>query len=1029
MEGFQGFFSHMTFRLAMIKPSKLHFLSQKFKKIAMGATVWWTSRSSESPCPPRTRRLGVEELENRLQPAASISGMVFETVDMVDPSKKTPDQGLAGVRVILNGNTNAPQITDSQGKFTFTDVPSEETHTITVLPPSQYWGFSAQSLSFTVHLGSQPFSNLNFALTKKTHALVQNLFQQVLVRSGEATGFQNLTNALNSGATSGGQVLANFLNSSEFRTVVQPVATVLAGFFPNEPIQNQLLRNNIQLAHSGITTDASVLNVLYSQPFLAKYGDTSTLTNDQFVRFLYNKLLQRGPTTTEVNFWVNQMTRTTNPLNRGQVVLGFTASPEFVRKNPTASLGVSTSLAYLSLLGRSADPAGYQGWVNYLRSGNSIASMGNRMLASQEFGRLKGYDDLFLADIKSFPLASPVNPLNRLQLYNPSTFAFDKAVTPGSLSGLAFGSTPANVYFIAHGWAPGFAQSVLVQSTPGKPLTWWETPKYPSSLVPPTAASPWMFEGADKVSVEGLAQSIVDADPQAQIILYSWIDNSGTPASGEISLANAANIEGDIPYLSQSEAYTQLNGLRMAEAIKSALGAEFFQNKGLLHLLGHSHGTRVATVATLALQSGSVPVTQLTTMESPEAGPLNANITGLANGRNFLWYYLQQLNLTKSPLVGNTRTPAAGTFVDNYWSVFGVGMPFSGYSGLGSIVDVALNSSPVYGFNPVSAHSYPPSWYAQTALTNPESTIATTMTGTGITSVDAGVQLTVASNAGFPGTGANGFFIQIDNEIMQVTQGAGTNTWTIGTRGINGTTPALHTNLSSSVTLLQNNGLQWSPLINPTLAQNLVSGYSQGWSKFQFNQQFLLTPSPGDPIPSPPPVDVSYATQYKVGSVVDTGSGMTLSVDAQNPLAMASFTFTPISMSVGDQKGKPGSGLSLEFQFENAGDGDQLVIWERGRYGLSVPNPPGMSPIDTGSLGYRTVPLFVMTGESAGTTKHKAVLNLDAFFNNAKSEPLAMGMFQNNLLPTFGFSLIHSGTGTASVTISNLQQINDGSSS
>src|SRR5262249_11467732 len=176
---------------------------------------------------------------------------------------------------------------------------------------------------------------------------------------------------------------------------------------------------------------------------------------------------------------------------------------------------------------------------------------------------LKGFSDVFLSDIQAYPIAAPVDPLSRLQMYDPSKFSFDLPVT--SLSGQV-NSRPANVYVIAHGWAPGFAEDVLLHSTPGKPLHWWDTVKFPGGFNPTAPESPWAFQGIDKVSVESIAQSIVDADPSAQVILYSWIDDSGTPGQGDFSLQNAATLEEDVPFASASEANTQLNGLRMAEA-------------------------------------------------------------------------------------------------------------------------------------------------------------------------------------------------------------------------------------------------------------------------------------------------------------------------------------------------------------------------------------------------------------------------------------------------------------------------------
>jgi hypothetical protein len=65
-----------------------------------------------------------------------------------------------------------------------------------------------------------------------------------------------------------------------------------------------------------------------------------------------------------------------------------------------------------------------------------------------------------------------------------------------------------------------------------------------------------------------------------------------------------------------------------------------------------------------------------------------------------------------------------------------------------------------------------------------------TTTRTGSTPFTAGTtSLPVASAAGFPST--NGFYIRVDNEVMQVTAGAGTTAWTI-TRGALTTAGASH---------------------------------------------------------------------------------------------------------------------------------------------------------------------------------------------------------------------------------------------
>lgn len=63
-------------------------------------------------------------------------------------------------------------------------------------------------------------------------------------------------------------------------------------------------------------------------------------------------------------------------------------------------------------------------------------------------------------------------------------------------------------------------------------------------------------------------------------------------------------------------------------------------------------------------------------------------------------------------------------------------------------------------------------------------TLASAISTTGATS------MTVASASGFPGSG--NYNIQIDSEVLTVTAGQGTTTWTV-TRGVNGSTAATHT--------------------------------------------------------------------------------------------------------------------------------------------------------------------------------------------------------------------------------------------
>lgn len=75
----------------------------------------------------------------------------------------------------------------------------------------------------------------------------------------------------------------------------------------------------------------------------------------------------------------------------------------------------------------------------------------------------------------------------------------------------------------------------------------------------------------------------------------------------------------------------------------------------------------------------------------------------------------------------------------------------------------------------------------ETFLSDSASKPAATTAPSGITNV--ATSLTVASAAGFPGSG--NYNVQLDSEVLTVTAGQGTTTWTV-TRAANGTAAAAH---------------------------------------------------------------------------------------------------------------------------------------------------------------------------------------------------------------------------------------------
>lgn len=252
-----------------------------------------------------------------------------------------------------------------------------------------------------------------------------------------------------------------------------------------------------------------------------------------------------------------------------------------------------------------------------------------------------------------------------------------------------------SVVVLVHGWAPGFRPAV---DKAGGKLQWWSDGAVDSTGV---WASDWAwvaFSGTDAkatpVTTTGFFQELIAYDPGATVLGYSWIDDSATLLEHDVQL--------DLVY--RSEAYTNVNGLRLAAALQQTLTPSFWSGSGnRLHLIGHSHGSKVATVAALALQSRGLQVDQLTVLDSPEStGTLRVNAS------NLLGHYLNQI---KTGSGGGPR--GSSTFVDNYASEFGAA--FAGSPNAERIVNVVLNPLTFSCGDLGNRHSYAAAWYAGAA--------------------------------------------------------------------------------------------------------------------------------------------------------------------------------------------------------------------------------------------------------------------------------------------------------------------------
>ncbi|MGI9577771.1 MAG: alpha/beta fold hydrolase [Microthrixaceae bacterium] len=216
---------------------------------------------------------------------------------------------------------------------------------------------------------------------------------------------------------------------------------------------------------------------------------------------------------------------------------------------------------------------------------------------------------------------------------------------------------------MSHGWAPGLRPAV--ESSEGFIRVWDEEA---------TTADGARFDRW----YAPLADAILDYDPTSTVLGYTWIDKSATTSS---------RLRG-----ARSQLRTNSAGHELAIALREALGDQ----RPKVHLIGHSHGAKVVTVAATLLPEAPA---QLTLFDSPD------NLLPIAGGAlNDLSSYLRALPIGSGE---------GKTFVDNYPSRYGI--RYGRDPGLSKVVDVALDPTRFPIDETVNEHSYAWLWYTASA--------------------------------------------------------------------------------------------------------------------------------------------------------------------------------------------------------------------------------------------------------------------------------------------------------------------------
>jgi hypothetical protein len=110
----------------------------------------------------------------------------------------------------------------------------------------------------------------------------------------------------------------------------------------------------MQQEQSGTSLSQIASAFTVSKEFTDIYG---SMSNTAFVDKLYLNVQGKTPTPVQESFWVNQLNAGTS---RAEVLLGFTDSADYKAASKTK---LSVALDYIGLLGRPAEQAGFDWWV------------------------------------------------------------------------------------------------------------------------------------------------------------------------------------------------------------------------------------------------------------------------------------------------------------------------------------------------------------------------------------------------------------------------------------------------------------------------------------------------------------------------------------------------------------------------------------------------------------------------------------------------------------------------------------------
>jgi acid phosphatase len=243
-------------------------------------------------------------------------------------------------------------------------------------------GLANGTIPDAASLATQFINSPEYQSIGATRNYVLALYQGVLNREPDWTGYRSWRDNLLSQALTDKQAYADFLKSTEFQTVNQSIE-LLYEVYLGRATDGAGLSTWMQAQRSGATMDQVAGAIASSAEFQQMHGNVLAQPPADFVTFLYTTVLGRTPAKSEVDGWTERLA--SQQESRGQLLTQFLHVPEFQTSHADLMAQISVDHAYQTILGRNADSAGKNQWVSFLNSGASTEDLAGQFLVSSEF--------------------------------------------------------------------------------------------------------------------------------------------------------------------------------------------------------------------------------------------------------------------------------------------------------------------------------------------------------------------------------------------------------------------------------------------------------------------------------------------------------------------------------------------------------------------------------------------------------------------------------------------------------------------